>query len=296
MNDTEIEKVLRKAPRVKVPAHLREKIEADIVLPRAEVNRMERNDWRPLFKRWLPALSFGALLLGCLVAIGVQSNVLLDLRRENQKLRAASQDLEQLREENTEYQRLQAENRQLEQLRKDNAELEQLRAEIAQLRVQAQELAQLRAENKRLVAQQKAFAAGAQEEDPFGMAKEKANSVTCISNLKQIGLGARMWANDNHDILPRDFLTMSNELNSPKILVCPSDERRNRVTEWSQFTPAKSSYELLAPGLKEGPPWNTIMSRCPIHGHVGLIDGSVQGGAWKWATQKDGRWLLERRN
>jgi hypothetical protein len=105
-----------------------------------------------------------------------------------------------------------------------------------------------------------------------------------------------MWANDHHDIMPRDFLTMSNELNSTRVLVCPGDEGRTRATTWDQFGPGNSSYEFLAPGLKEGPPWNTIMSRCPIHGHVGLIDGSVQGGAWKWATQKDGRWLLERRN
>src|SRR6185436_16039241 len=104
----------------------------------------------------------------------------------------------------------------------------------------------------------------------------------CISNLKQIGLGARMWAVDHHDILPRDFLTMRNELNTLKILVCPSDEKRTRVADWSQFTPGNSSYEFLAPGVPELEPPNTIMSRCPIHGHVGLIDGSVQGGAWKW--------------
>jgi len=276
---------------------LREKLEGGIALPRPGVNRLQRNDWRPLFKRWLPALSFGALLLGCLVAIGVQSSMVLDLRRQNETLRAAAQDPEQLQQQNAEYQRLLAENRQLEQLRKDNAELEQLRAEIGKLREQAQELAQLRAENTRLVAQQNAAVAGAaQEEDPFGAAKAKADSTACINNLKQIGLGARIWANDNHDILPRDFLTMSNELNTPKILVCPGDEGRTRANTWDQFGPANVTYQFLAPGLPETVPPTTIMTRCPIHGHVGLIDGSVQGGAWKWATQKDGRWLLERRN
>lgn len=296
MNDTEMEKLLRKAPRVKMPAGLAERLEGDIrIAPRP---RPSTADTRLFWKRWLPALSLGVLILGCLVAIGVQSNVLVDLRRQNDNLRAAAQDLEQLRQENAEYQRLVAENRQLDQLRRDNAELEKLRAEIAQLREQAQQLAQLRAENERMVAQQKAMAAAgaAQEEDPFGAAKAKAESQQCISNLKQIGLGVRMWANDHHEVFARDFLTMSNELNSPKILVCPSDEGRPRVFSWDQFGPANTSYQFLAPGLSETAPPNTIMTRCPIHGHVGLTDGSVQGGAWKWAVQKEGRWSLERRN
>src|SRR5437867_248918 len=142
MNDTEIEKLLRKAPQAKMPAGLLEKLEGDIRL--APRPRHPTVDSRLFWKRWLPVLSFGLLILGCLVAIGVQSNVLLDLRRQNDNLRAASQNLEQLRQENAEYQKLLAENQQLDQLRKDNAELERLRTEIAQLREQTEQLTQLR--------------------------------------------------------------------------------------------------------------------------------------------------------
>jgi hypothetical protein len=297
MNDTELEKILRNPPRVKAPRDLSEKLEAKIVLP-AEP-REAAVDNRFFLKRWIPALSFGALFLGCLVAIGMQSNVLLDLRRQNVQLRAGTQNLEQLRQENAELQRLRAQSQQLEQLRRDNAELERLRGEIAQLREQSAEVATLRAENERLSAQQKAMAAaapGAQEEDPFAVQKEKALSVQCISNLKQVGLGARMWANDHNDVMPPDYITMRNELNTPKILVCPADQARTRARTWEEFGPANVSYEFLAPNFPEGPPLTTIMTRCPIHGHVGMIDGSVQSGQWKSATQKDGRWVLERRN
>jgi type II secretory pathway pseudopilin PulG len=81
-------------------------------------------------------------------------------------------------------------------------------------------------------------------------AKAKAQRINCVSNLKQVGLSFRMWANDYDQLFPmrvkrsdggampntgtyRDltaaddlvvvFQSMSNELNSPKVLACPSD-------------------------------------------------------------------------
>lgn len=83
-------------------------------------------------------------------------------------------------------------------------------------------------------------------------AKEKAQKIKCTSNLKQVGLAFRMFATDHDDNFPmgvlyaqggssealpnplRDgeedpfiwmhFGAMRNELNTPKICVCPSDE------------------------------------------------------------------------
>ena len=85
-------------------------------------------------------------------------------------------------------------------------------------------------------------------------AKKKAIRINCASNLKQVGLAFRLWAGDNGDRYPqfvewsaggakpnvtgpmssggdtyKVFLVMSNELNAPKVLVCPGDgdpERR----------------------------------------------------------------------
>src|SRR5579872_6875316 len=73
--------------------------------------------------------------------------------------------------------------------------------------------------------------------------------INCMSNMKQISIAFRLWAGDNGDnftfntgtnkggtleFCDRDkdgfdrnsmlhFLPMSNELNTPKILVCPQD-------------------------------------------------------------------------
>ncbi|HEY3931220.1 MAG TPA: prepilin-type N-terminal cleavage/methylation domain-containing protein [Verrucomicrobiae bacterium] len=91
-------------------------------------------------------------------------------------------------------------------------------------------------------------------------AKRKAQRINCVSNLKQVGLAFRLWEGDNGDKFPMTvstntggaeeyiysasetapnnsaglsnniaycFTVMSNELSTPKILVCPSDTRNS---------------------------------------------------------------------
>jgi Skp family chaperone for outer membrane proteins len=228
------------------------------------------------------------------VAIAVQSSLLSQLRRENESLRAGSHDLEQLRQDSREDHSV---NQQLDQFRADSAELQRLQSEVAQLRKQLQELASLRAENQRLVAEKasaerRALPQAQTEEDPFAASKNRAQRINCISNLKQIGLAARLWAKDYNDVLPTDFLTMSNELNSPRILVCPGDTNRPLALNWSEFSPANISYQLLSPGASEHEP-AVVYVRCPIHNNVGLVDGSAQMLEPNVKlSQRDGKWVL----
>jgi prepilin-type N-terminal cleavage/methylation domain-containing protein/prepilin-type processing-associated H-X9-DG protein len=83
---------------------------------------------------------------------------------------------------------------------------------------------------------------------PFVMKqRDTARSVCCNCNLKQIGLGFRVWSGDNTNLYPmsvstnfggtleyvltgetfRHFQVMSNELATPLILACPNDIRRS---------------------------------------------------------------------
>src|ERR1700689_4548742 len=84
-------------------------------------------------------------------------------------------------------------------------------------------------------------------------AKQKAQRISCINNLMQIGTAYRIWGNDNGDKFPalqsvalggwQDYVTgetgtqlstytyynyslMQNEMGqSPKVVVCPADDR-----------------------------------------------------------------------
>jgi prepilin-type N-terminal cleavage/methylation domain-containing protein len=79
-------------------------------------------------------------------------------------------------------------------------------------------------------------------------AKAKAQRTSCLNNLKQVGLAFRMYSNDHGDRFPwyssdnpnpsnivGNFTAASNELNTPKILVCPSDGSRTKRSDWVDF-------------------------------------------------------------
>jgi hypothetical protein len=92
--------------------------------------------------------------------------------------------------------------------------------------------------------------------------KARDRRISCLCNLKQVGLAFRMWSNDHADSFPwkvsdkdggtleivssgeafRHFQAVSNELVSPKMLVCPSDETRRRVTTWEDVNNRSLSY------------------------------------------------------
>jgi predicted transcriptional regulator len=304
MNEIEkMESLLRKAPRLNVPTGLREALQAQIVLPHVQAREPIARDWRPTLKRWLPALSFAAFFLACLAAIAVQTSILLDLRRENENLKNSNRSLEQLRSVNLEYQNLRAENQELERLRKESAELERLRTEVVQLRAQVQELPSLQSEHERLSAEKKAAESriprNPAREDPFGAMKEKAQRIACINNIKMIVLAARLFAMDANfatDVkrgLSSDFASMTNNLTSPKSLICPGDTNRLAALNWSELGPANVSYELISPGAIEDP--SVVYLRCRIHNNVGLANGSAQMlGSDSKIVKKDGKWVIEK--
>ena len=105
-------------------------------------------------------------------------------------------------------------------------------------------------------------------------AKQRTELLGCGNYMASICSAARMWANDHGDRFPSDLLSMSNEVATPKIFICPGDHSRKPSASWATFTHEQSSFELVTPSLRDGHT-NAALFRCKIHGSVGYADGSV---------------------
>jgi len=105
-------------------------------------------------------------------------------------------------------------------------------------------------------------------------AKQKAQRISCVNNLKQIGTAYRIWANDNGDRFPAqqsasqggwqdticdaasttaapkmfiNYTLMQNEMGqSAKIVVCPSDDRTANTNFYASASdyPAPGTYNV----------------------------------------------------
>lgn len=147
--------------------------------------------------------------------------------------------------------------------------------------------------------------------------------ISCVNNLKQVGLAYRVWSGDNGDKFPMlvsmdqggsmeralagdavlTFQVMSNELSTPKILVCPNDTQRNSATNFTHISRNNISYfvgvdatetnatmflggdrnlttsERMISGLQNITTNQAVRWTSEIHETVGnilLVDGSVQ--------------------
>ena len=156
-------------------------------------------------------------------------------------------------------------------------------------------------------------------------AKRGGGGPDCHSNLRQIGLAYQTWASDNFNKYPMEvsvtnggamelasagnvtapFQVMSNELSTPRVLLCPKDVEHVRVDNFNtNFTAKNISYfvgldasqgdpqslmsgddnfqfggNLIKPGLRLISTnvfytWTT--NRHNLAGNILLADGSVQ--------------------
>src|SRR6266581_8692010 len=79
--------------------------------------------------------------------------------------------------------------------------------------------------------------------------KAKAKRIECVSDLRQVGVGFRLWANEMEEKFPwqvastnggavdsgdwtDNYRACSNEFNTPKFLACPADLKRSQATFW----------------------------------------------------------------
>lgn len=159
----------------------------------------------------------------------------------------------------------------------------------------------------------------------MGRPHARSKRINCTNQLKQIGLAFKQWALDQNDKFPMQvpatnggtmelvgsgiayvhYLVLSNELNTPKILICPTDTNRLAATNWSSLRNHNLSYfvglnaddtnpqsflagddNIAVANIKPGRGLLELWTNSPVawmttrhikQGNVGLADGSVQG-------------------
>ncbi len=236
------------------------------------------------------------LLAGMALMASVGLNIFLwrqlaQTRAESEAVRAAAGDTEALLAEN-EALKTQSAARPVTS-DADIRELARLRNEAGQLRQQITAANAQRAQAAREVEQLRAQVAGASEKmdelkkgseellkmsaEQMLVAKERAQSIACVNNLKQIGLAARIYASDHQDTFPANLAMLKQELVTPKVLFCPAAPGGAQAADWTQLNPNTISYQFLNPNGNELDPQKPLAA-CPFHGNVGYSDGSVQMG------------------
>lgn len=104
---------------------------------------------------------------------------------------------------------------------------------------------------------------------------KQGEHLRCMNNLKQLAVASAIWATHHADAAPPDVLSMSNEIATPKVLVCPADPGHQPARDWAALTTNNLSYEFLRPSATNTGPQQVVF-RCPIHGLTALLNGSVQ--------------------
>ncbi len=134
--------------------------------------------------------------------------------------------------------------------------------------------------------------------------KAKSKRIACVSNLKQANVGLRIWANDNADKYPWSlsvtnggsldspdwtdhFRVCSNELGTPRILLCPADTRKRAATNWPSATGEANISYFIGITSSEERPQTILLGDSNVTGGDGGLDlkwskylGSSIDAAW----------------
>lgn len=251
-SESEFEDTLRRAPSPEPTRELRERLKNDIHFSNRENGSLVELG-HSLWRRWLPAIGYAVMVLGCVVVLAVQNHQQTGasqlLEKLSKEVAAKELQLTQQREQlllslvaNSRIKNLQGNATEADQLAATLAELQAL---IAKLTGEAADLeAKLAAvlENNQFIAPYDFFN---DPDGPMQQAQAEASSVKCVTNMKHIGLALRIWevehedTNGNGGWFPPNLNAASREIPSVKVLCCPEDTANLLLAEQLKDLPDK---------------------------------------------------------
>ena len=120
-------------------------------------------------------------------------------------------------------------------------------------------------------------------------AREKARTISCVNNLKSIGLGEQFYTNDYEEFLPwAQAAPMQNPkyrcwyqqvffyLGEPKIFLCPGDSNKTEPPSASYTSDQRKPFRLVNGTTEIIPSIISYAANATVHGY------SVSGGWSSW--------------
>jgi prepilin-type N-terminal cleavage/methylation domain-containing protein len=123
--------------------------------------------------------------------------------------------------------------------------------------------------------------------------KARARRIECVNNLKQVSIGYRLWANDNGGSFPwvvpnadggsmdavsgtgdwaDHYRCLSNQVDTPKVLVCPADQEKRAADNWKVVDGNTSFSFFLGLDATEGNPESILAGDRNIYSGQGGLD------------------------
>ena len=120
-------------------------------------------------------------------------------------------------------------------------------------------------------------------------AKGKTKRVQCASNLKQVGLGLQLWANDNGDKFPwavsatnggssdaiewvDNFRVCATEFVTPRILVCPAQKGKSLIDSWPLLSGDENVSYFFGSSAENLKPQTMVAGDSNLYGGGGGLD------------------------